>query len=281
MADPAAHRAQDHRSPPGTALGAGQDRLPPRPGALHRPPCAQAFFAAAGITVQRVLTDNGSCYRSRLWRDTLTAAGIRHKRTRPYRPQTNGKVERLNRTLLDEWAHAGPCTSETQRRATLPQWLHTYHHHRGHTALAGQPPASRVPHLTDQYNQRDRSALSFETCRRVRLRGAGFPPFPQVVPPGGGVCPEPDSNRHGPRGPTRFKLVVSAFHHPGTAQPAPDASERGRGPLGAQPELIREDLPNSRRMAQRCLILRVADGASGVHGRARGTPRAPRAGRQN
>ncbi|WP_141575150.1 IS481 family transposase [Actinomadura sp. WMMA1423] len=111
---------------------------------------AQAFFTDAGITVQRVLTDNGSCYRSRLWHDTLTAAGIAHKRTRPYRPQTNGKVERFNRTLLDEWAYNQPYPSETQRRQALPHWLHTYNHHRGHTALGGHPPASRVPNLTGQ-----------------------------------------------------------------------------------------------------------------------------------
>jgi transposase InsO family protein len=112
---------------------------------------AQAFFTTAGITVERVLTDNGSCYRSHLWRDTLTAAGITHKRTRPYRPQTNGKVERFNRTLLDEWAYHQPYQSETQRREAFPQWLHTYNHHRSHTALNGQPPASRVPNLSGQY----------------------------------------------------------------------------------------------------------------------------------
>ncbi|WMX46148.1 IS481 family transposase [Streptomyces roseicoloratus] len=112
---------------------------------------AQAFFAQAGITVQRVMTDNGSCYRSRDWRDLLTAAGITHKRTRPYRPQTNGKVERFNRTLLDEWAYARPYHSEQERRDTFPGWLHTYNHHRGHTALKGKPPASRVPNLTGQY----------------------------------------------------------------------------------------------------------------------------------
>ena len=112
---------------------------------------AQHFFATNGITVSRVLTDNGSCYKSRLWRDTLTAAGITHKRTRPYRPQTNGKVERFNRTLLDEWAYAHPYQTETERREALPHWLHTYNHHRGHTALGGQPPASRVPNLTGQY----------------------------------------------------------------------------------------------------------------------------------
>jgi transposase InsO family protein len=108
---------------------------------------AQAFFADAGITVHRVLTDNGGCYRSHLWRDTLAGAGITHKRTRPYRPQTNGKVERYNRTLMDEWAYAQPYKSETERREAFGPWLHVYNHHRGHTALKGSPPASRVPNL--------------------------------------------------------------------------------------------------------------------------------------
>ncbi|TDC59052.1 integrase core domain-containing protein, partial [Streptomyces hainanensis] len=112
---------------------------------------AQAFFTSVGITVERVLTDNGSCYKSRLWREALAQAGITHKRTRPYRPQTNGKVERFNRTLLDEWAYARPYHSEQERRDAFPDWLHTYNHHRGHTALAGKPPTSRVPNLTGQY----------------------------------------------------------------------------------------------------------------------------------
>jgi transposase InsO family protein len=112
---------------------------------------AQTFFTACGITVTRVLTDNGACYKSHTWRDALAAAGITHKRTRPYRPQTNGKVERLNRTLVEEWAYARPYRSETERREAFPAWLHTYNHHRGHTALKGQPPASRVPNLAGQY----------------------------------------------------------------------------------------------------------------------------------
>lgn len=99
---------------------------------------AQNFFGQAGITVQRVLTDNGSCYRSRTWANTLADAGITHKRTRPYRPQTNGKVERFNRTLLDEWAYAKPYLSEQERRDAYPGWLHTYNHHRRHTV--GLPP---------------------------------------------------------------------------------------------------------------------------------------------
>ncbi|MFI9272634.1 IS481 family transposase, partial [Kitasatospora sp. NPDC052896] len=111
---------------------------------------ANAFFARAGITVRRVMTDNGSCYKSHPWRDVLAQAGIAHKRTRPYRPQSNGKVERFNRTLLDEWAYARPYRTEQERRDAYPAWLHTYNHHRGHTALKGQPPASRVPNLTGQ-----------------------------------------------------------------------------------------------------------------------------------
>ncbi|MCX4586613.1 IS481 family transposase [Streptomyces sp. NBC_01481] len=112
---------------------------------------AHAFFTGHGITVERVLTDNGSCYKSFLWRDTLSAAGIAHKRIRPYRPQTNGKVERFNRTLLDEWAYLRPYTSNTERTAALADFLHTYNHHRCHTALEGKPPISRVNNPAGQY----------------------------------------------------------------------------------------------------------------------------------
>jgi transposase InsO family protein len=111
---------------------------------------AHTWFITCGITVRRVLTDNGACYKSHLWRDTLTAAGIAVKKTRPFRPQTNGKVERFHRTLTDEWAYARAYTSERARRAALPRWLHMYNHHRSHTALGGHPPASRVPNLTGQ-----------------------------------------------------------------------------------------------------------------------------------
>ena len=113
---------------------------------------AQAFYAAHGIRVERVLTDNGSCYRSRQWREQLTAAGVVPKRTRPYRPQTNGKVERLNRTLLTEWAYARLFTSGQQRTAALSRWLHTYNHHRAHTALGGRAPISRVNNLPGHYS---------------------------------------------------------------------------------------------------------------------------------
>lgn len=108
---------------------------------------AQAYFESAGITITRVLTDNGSCYRSQVFAKTLTDAAITHKRTRPYRPQTNGKVERFNRTMLEEWAYAQPYLSESERAAAFPDFLHTYNHHRGHTSLAGKTPADRIPNL--------------------------------------------------------------------------------------------------------------------------------------
>ncbi|MDN5813132.1 IS481 family transposase [Arthrobacter rhombi] len=111
---------------------------------------ANDYFNSVGITVQRVLTDNGSCYRSHAFRDAL-GEDIKHKRTRPYRPQTNGKVERYNRTMLDEWAYARPYTSEAERIAAFEQWQHHYNHHRGHTSLRGLPPAARVPNLSGQY----------------------------------------------------------------------------------------------------------------------------------
>ncbi|QSY51264.1 MULTISPECIES: IS481 family transposase [Streptomyces] len=112
---------------------------------------ANAFFAAHGISVERVLTDNGSCYKSKQFTQALTAAGITHKKIRPYRPQTNGKVEPFNRTLLDEWAYQRPYRSNTERTAALADFLHTYNHHRCHTALGGKPPISRVNNAPGRY----------------------------------------------------------------------------------------------------------------------------------
>jgi len=113
---------------------------------------ATAWFADHGITVERVLTDNGGCYRSFAWRDAVAATGTRHLRTRPYRPQTNGKIERFHRTLINEWAYARLYTSEQTRRAALPAWLHRYNHHRPHTALGGSSPISRCPNVSGQNN---------------------------------------------------------------------------------------------------------------------------------
>ncbi|MGY1827125.1 integrase core domain-containing protein, partial [Blastococcus sp. SYSU DS0541] len=113
---------------------------------------ALAFYAAHGATVSEVLTDNAFAYRhGRAWRERLAAQGIKHRFIRPYRPQTNGKVERFNRTLLEEWAYAAVFHSSRERADVLPGWLHTYNHHRSHTALDGQPPISRVNDLPGHY----------------------------------------------------------------------------------------------------------------------------------
>jgi transposase InsO family protein len=109
-----------------------------------------AFFAAHGITVKAVLTDNGACYRSRAFAAAL-GPHIKHRRTRPYRPRTNGKVERFNRTIATEWAYARPYTSETDRAAPYPDWLHQYNHHRTHTGIGGKTPISRVHNLSGNY----------------------------------------------------------------------------------------------------------------------------------
>ena len=108
---------------------------------------ANAFFTRAGITVTGVMTDNGSCYRSRAFAAAL-GEHVKHRRTRPYRPQTNGKVERFNRTLAAEWAYASTYRSETERAATYATWLHHYNHHRPHTGIGGSTPAERVHNLT-------------------------------------------------------------------------------------------------------------------------------------
>ena len=106
-----------------------------------------AWFAARGVTVQRVLSDNGSAYRSHAWRQACAEQGITPKHTRPYRPQTNGKIERFHRTLADGWAYARLYDSETERRAALPNWIHFYNHHRAHSAIGGQPPINRLTNL--------------------------------------------------------------------------------------------------------------------------------------
>ncbi|GAA4091333.1 IS481 family transposase [Nocardioides kongjuensis] len=118
-------------------------------GVLQR---AVAWFADHGVTIERVLSDNGSAYRSYAWRDACAELAISHKRTRPYRPQTNGKIERFHRTLADGWAYARLYESTEQRNAALPAWLHFYNHHRAHSAIGGRPPVTRLTNLPGHHN---------------------------------------------------------------------------------------------------------------------------------
>ncbi len=112
---------------------------------------AVAWFADRGVTVQRVLSDNGSCYKSHLWRDTCTDLGITPKKTRPYRPQTNGKIERFHRTLAEGWAFKKFYNSESARLAALPAWVHQYNHHRPHSAIGKAAPITRLNNLAGHH----------------------------------------------------------------------------------------------------------------------------------
>jgi len=110
------------------------------------------FFGSYGITVERVLTDNGSPYRSTIHALACRALGIRHLRTRPRRPQTNGKAERLIRTMLGGWAYGALYSSSRERTAALDGWLYRYNHHRPHRAIGRQPPITRLNNLLGTYN---------------------------------------------------------------------------------------------------------------------------------
>ncbi|MCU7731223.1 IS481 family transposase, partial [Actinoplanes sp. KI2] len=112
---------------------------------------AVGWFANRGVTTRRVLSDNGAAYRSHLWREACAALGITVKKTRPYRPQTNGKIERFHRTLADNWAFAKFYSSEKARRAALPAFLHDYNHHRPHTAIGKVPPITRLNNLAGRH----------------------------------------------------------------------------------------------------------------------------------
>jgi transposase InsO family protein len=105
---------------------------------------AVAFYRSYGITVERLLTDNGSCYRAALHALACRRLGVRHLRTRPYRPQTNGKAERFIRTMLAGWAYGAIYGSSPERTRALDGWLWHYNHRRRHSALGHQPPVSRT-----------------------------------------------------------------------------------------------------------------------------------------
>jgi transposase InsO family protein len=126
----------------------GDERAMTAVGFLKR---ALAFFARHGIHAERVITDNGSAYRSTMHAIACRALGLRHLRTRPYRPQTNGKAERFIRTLLGGWAYGPIYGTNTERLRALDGWLWHYNHHRRHSALGHQPPITRVNNLLGTY----------------------------------------------------------------------------------------------------------------------------------
>jgi len=135
------HIAVDDYSRLAYAEVLGDEKATTAIGFLRR---ALAFFARYGIVVERVLTDNGSAYRSTIHALTCRTLGIRHLRTRPYRPQTNGKAERFIRTLLASWAYGAIYGSSRERTNALDGWLWHYNHRRRHSALGHQPPVSRT-----------------------------------------------------------------------------------------------------------------------------------------
>jgi transposase InsO family protein/transposase len=124
----------------------GDEKAASAVGFLRR---AIAFYRRHGITVERVMSDNGACYRSTIHAFACRALGIRHLRTRPYRPRTNGKAERFIRTLMAGWAYGSIYGSSQERAAALDGWLWTYNHRRPHGALSHKPPIARLNELNN------------------------------------------------------------------------------------------------------------------------------------
>jgi transposase InsO family protein len=112
---------------------------------------AVAWFASLGISVERVMSDNGSCYRSKVHGQACRELGLRHLRTRPYRPRTNGKAERFIQTLKNRWAHGALYANSAERTAALPGWLTHYNFNRRHGALGHQTPAARLAELEQRH----------------------------------------------------------------------------------------------------------------------------------
>src|SRR4051812_24889721 len=119
------------------------------PRTLHFLRRAVAFYQRHGIIARRVMTDNGSGYRSAVHAFACRRLGVRHLRTRPYRPRTNGKAERFIRTLLAGWAYGAIYSSNRERTAALDGWLWTYNHRRPHGALSHKPPIARLSELNN------------------------------------------------------------------------------------------------------------------------------------
>jgi len=105
---------------------------------------AVAYYASLGVTIERVMTDNGSCYKSFAFRKACKRLRLKHIRTKPYTPKTNGKAERFIQTSLREWAYAQAYNTSKERAAELPRWLHRYNWHRPHGSIGSMPPISRL-----------------------------------------------------------------------------------------------------------------------------------------
>jgi transposase InsO family protein len=126
------------------------EKTPSTLAALHQ---AVAFYQSHDITIHGILTDRGSAYRSKLFAAACQQLGLKHRFTRPYLPQTNGKAERFIQTITREWAYARPYDSSNHRAAFLPLYLHDYNFHRPHSALKAKPPASRLPKTADNLSR--------------------------------------------------------------------------------------------------------------------------------
>ena len=105
---------------------------------------AVVWYARLGVTIERVMTDNGSCYRSKAFNKACSALGLRHIFTKPYTPRTNGKAERFIQSSLREWAYARPYANSDQRTVELQRWMHHYNWHRPHAGIKGETPVSRL-----------------------------------------------------------------------------------------------------------------------------------------
>jgi transposase InsO family protein len=105
---------------------------------------AIAYYASLGVKIERVMTDNGSCYRSKAFGRACKRLGLKHIFTKPYTPKTNGKAERFIQTSLREWAYARAYNTSDERTAELPRWLHRYNWHRPHGSIGSKPPVSRL-----------------------------------------------------------------------------------------------------------------------------------------
>ncbi len=144
------HVAIDDHSRLAFACLLPDEKIPSALAALHQ---AIAFYQAHGIQIERVLTDRGSSYRSRLFAATCRQLGLKHHFTRPYRPQTNGKAERFIQTITREWAYARAYDSSDHRASFLNYYLHDYNFHRPHSALNYLPPSSRLPTTADNVSR--------------------------------------------------------------------------------------------------------------------------------